>query len=74
MLTPYDQSYRTLLTNEMNEFYTNTDSCYDLIGDPSSILKDTYNLVEETSALIFSNLNISDSVRYSIFNPQQNFM
>lgn len=30
----------------MNEFFANTDSCYDLIGDPSMILKDSYNFVE----------------------------
>lgn len=55
----------------MTDFFANTDACYDLIGDPTTILKDSYNLVEETSALILStNLNLTDSERFSIHNPK----
>jgi len=69
MLYPTDQTFRRLIQSEINEFYQNTDACYDLIGDPSFILKDSYNVVEEVYAIIFSpTLNMSNSERYSIRN------
>ncbi len=46
MLKPEDETYRRLLKSEISYFYTNTDACYDLIGDPSPILKKSYNVVE----------------------------
>jgi hypothetical protein len=49
-----NSEYRLLLKEEISEFYSNTDLCYELIGDPSKILKSSYNIVEEISALIFS--------------------
>ncbi len=46
MLKPQDQTFRRLLKTEISEFYTNTDACFDLIGDPSPILKKSYTVVE----------------------------
>lgn len=46
MLKPNDKAYRRLIQSEISEFYANTDACYDLIGDPSPILKKSYNVVE----------------------------
>jgi len=54
MINPMDQDFRRLLQAETAEFYINTDACYDLIGDPSTILRTAYNQVEETTALVFS--------------------
>ena len=46
MLRPQDETFRRLFNKEIDEFYLNTDVCYDLIGDPSPILKKSYNVVE----------------------------
>ena len=55
----------------MTEFYSNTDDCYEIISDPSNILKDSYSVMEEMSALIYSeNLDISITERYSVENPK----
>jgi len=70
MLNSSDTTFQRLLKNEISEFYANTDVCYDLIGDPSTILKSSYNAVEEAYALIFSDLDIPASERYSIRNTK----
>ena len=71
MLNSQSNTFRELLQQEIRDFYLNTKSCYSLIGDPSMILKQSYNVVEDVTALIFSStLNIPNIERYSIRNAK----
>jgi hypothetical protein len=69
MLDSNNSIYMSLLDAEIQEFFNSTNDCYDLIGDPSMILKDSYSVIEQITALVFSkNLTIPDSERFSINN------